>query len=127
MLAQYLDLTDQFRLLNTGDSITIDVSNYDYTIIQSVNALNQIYITVTLDGNAITGVSDGNATSAGTHVIYPNSFVAVQGKLSDGSIGAGLIGTQSIKYGLVGRYINIECGGQAPQVDKLLVMLSKIS
>jgi hypothetical protein len=126
MLAQYLDLTDQFRLLNTGDSITIDVSNYDYTIIQSVNALNPILITATLDGNAITGVSDGNATSAGTHVIYPNSFVAVQGKLNNGSIG-NLSGTATIKFGVVGKYINIESGGQAPQVDKLLVMLSKIS
>jgi hypothetical protein len=127
MLAQYLDLTDQFRLLNTGDSITIDVSNYDYTIIQSVNALSPILISATLDGNAITGVSDGNATTAGNHVVYPNSFVYVQGKLSDGSIGSGLVGTQSIKYGVVGRYINIESGGSAPQVDKLLVMLSKIS
>jgi hypothetical protein len=127
MLAQYLDLTDQFRLLNAGDSITIDVSNYDYTIIQSVNALSPILISATLDGNAITGVSDGNATTAGNHVVYPNSFVYVQGKLSDGSIGSGLVGTQSIKYGVVGRYINIESGGSAPQVDKLLVMLSKIS
>lgn len=126
MLAQYLDLTDQFRLLGAGHSITIDVSNYDYTIIQSVNALNPILISATLDGNAITGVSDGNATTAGDHVIYPNSFVYVQGKLSDGSIG-NLVGTQSIKYGVVGRYINIESEGLPPQVDKLLVMLSKIS
>jgi hypothetical protein len=50
----------------------------------------------------------------------------VQGKLNNGSIG-NLSGTATIKFGVVGRYINIECGGSAPQVDKLLVMLSKIS
>lgn len=115
MLAQYLDLTDQFN--SQGGFVIIDVSNYDYCLIQPIGTDVTTYSTI--DSGAIQGVSDGSATSA-------INFVSVASlKLVDGiSYSTSVIDGEINRLSVVGRYIKIS--KNAP-IEKLLVMLSKIS
>lgn len=115
MLAQYLDLTEEATL--SGDnSVVIDVSNYDYCLVQPIGV--NAALSSTIDGGALQGVTDGNSVSAtnfisaaAINITNGNSYTAT---ITDGDIG---------KLEVVGRYVKIDCVG-AP--TKLLVMLAKI-
>jgi hypothetical protein len=129
MLAQYLNLTDQFNSLpQEAAGITLDVSNYDYVLVQVENPATAISFWATLDDFEITGVSDGNAATAGTFFTSAN-FVVVLGTTNQGVQANDLSADGIIKFDVVGRYIFIGtlAIGPAPYLDKLLVMLAKIS
>jgi hypothetical protein len=116
MLAQYLELSEEANLNNPG-SVIIDVSNYDYCLVQPIGADAEFQATI--DSGAITSVSDGSASSAinfntvGGTRLFTGDFAT--------SIGAGNI----IRLGVVGRYIKITSVSGA--FTKLFVMLAKIS
>jgi hypothetical protein len=116
MLAQYLELSEEANL-NNPSSVIIDVSNYDYCLVQPIGADAEFQGTI--DSGAITGVSDGSASSAinfntvGGTRLETGAFVT--------SIGAGNI----IRLNVVGRYLKII--STSGSFTKLFVMLAKIS
>jgi len=118
MLAQYLDLAPQLQADNLG-YVIIDVSNYDYTLIQPIGA-DVSKVECSIDGGDITGVTDGNATSA------TNFYAAAGITVSDGVTYVNSItSTRTVRFPVVGRYLKITASPTS--MNKLLVMLAKIS
>jgi hypothetical protein len=115
MLAQYLDLADQFNAQE--GSVIIDVSNYDYCLIQPIGT--DVTLQSSIDSGDIQGVSDGSAVSA-------TNFASVSAlKMSDGvSYTTAAVNNEICRLSVVGRYVKLSKG--AP-IEKLLVMLAKIS
>lgn len=119
MLAQYLDLAEQ--AIENGGTVVIDISNYDYCLVQPIGTTCMFY--VTLDGGAVQGVSDGSAVSA-------DNFTGVYGKQSTSNNNVSNFGNtigdgEIMKFDVIGRYLKIACTAGNPQ--KLLIMLAKIS
>ena len=56
MLATYLDLT---ATLNASNAVVIELSNYDYAVIQAVNPSGTINLTATNDSGAVQGIDWG--------------------------------------------------------------------
>lgn len=117
MLAQYLDLTEEFNSNPVGNEVIIDVSNYDYCLIQPIGLDVDIFSTI--DSGAVQSVTDGNATTA-------INFTAVAAlKLADGvTYLTEARDGQISRLAVVGRYVKIKKGSP---ITKLLVMLTKIS
>jgi hypothetical protein len=117
MLAQYLDLAEEANA--NSNTVVIDVSNYDYCLVQPIGAAASFQSTI--DSGAIQGVSDGSAVSAA-------NFVDAYGLRTNGatstSLNTAVADGGIIKFNVVGRYIKITCDDD---VSKLLVMLTKIS
>jgi hypothetical protein len=116
MLAQYLEFLPSDRDVN--NDITIDVSNYDYCLIQPIGGLVDP-IESSIDSGAIQGVSDGSAISA-TNFVAVAALNVSTGNTYITSISSGEIG----KLNVVGRYVRM---GMGNATTKLLVMLAKIS
>ena len=116
MLAQYLDLTEEFNN-NPANEVIIDVSNYDYCLIQPIGENVTLYSTI--DSGAVQSVTDGNATTA----INFTSVAAL--KLVDGVTYDAIVADGTIsRLAVVGRYVKIV---KVNPIAKLLVMLTKIS
>jgi hypothetical protein len=117
MLAQYLELLPSD--FNENNQAVIDVSNYDYCLVQPIGATATFE--TTLDSGAIQGVSDGSAISA-------TNFTTALGLANDQSTSTSLSSSVSnlkiIKFNVVGRYIRINFDATP---TKALVMLTKIS
>lgn len=126
MLSQYLDITNEYYDPNSYGGariVVIDVSNYDYVLVQPVNITGgtDIKILSTIDSGAITGISDGNASSA-------INFTPVLATRMTGNTDTDFIGEDSVfKMGVIGRYLKLDGSTSVTNVDKLLVMLTKIS
>ena len=114
MLAQYLDLTEQYNAQN--GFVNIDVSNYDYCLIQPIG--QALDMGSTIDGGAITGVTDGSAVSAINFTTVQGTLISTGGPVTSAPNGG------ITKLNVVGRFINLE--GATP-ITKLLIMLAKIS
>ena len=116
MLAQYLDLTEEFNN-NPAYEVVIDVSNYDYCLIQPIG--DNVNLFSTIDSGAVQSVTDGNATTA-------VNFTAVSAlRLSNGTTYETQAKDEDIaRLAVVGRYVKISKGSP---ITKLLVMLTKIS
>jgi len=117
MLAQYLDLTDEFNA--NGGEVKFEASNYDYAVVQIIGQSDLISFQTTINSGAIQGVTDGNIlTSENYSQAYATSLY--DGSImTDASNGGGLY-----RFNVIGRYIRLRSGGT---VAKLLVMLTKIS
>lgn len=116
MLATYLDLT---ATLNASNAVVIELSNYDYAVIQAVNPSGTINLTATNDSGAVQGTTDGNFKTA-------TNFQTVQAtKLADGTDVTAIAEAGLFRVGVVGRFLKI--GGASAAADKLIVMLTKIS
>jgi len=112
-----LDVTPTF---STGgsSSINIDVSGWDTAVVQLVSPSGSINFLSSNDGGAITGVTDGNATSAA-------NFTAVQGVNLATGAAATLGGVSGLwKISGMGRYLQLS--GSSITATKVLVELSKI-
>lgn len=121
MLAQYLDLTEQF-LSQENNIVTFEVSNYDYVLAQFVGLSLGIDFYSTIDGGAVEGVTDGSVLTA-------DNFQYINGtNLSDNTQSQFIIGESGIyRFDVVGRYIRFQVRTDVgPSVDKLLIMLAKI-
>lgn len=116
MLAQYLEFLPSDR--DANNDITIDVSNYDYCLIQPIGGPVSA-IESSIDSGAIQGVSDGSAISA-TNFVPVAALNVSTGNTYITSISSGEIG----KLNVVGRYVRMNMDNAA---TKLFVMLAKIS
>lgn len=116
MIAQYLDVTQQFND-NSGIAY-IETSNYDYCVIQliGVSVINTT-IYSTIDSGAVEGVTDGDISTSTEYTQI--SFT----DLSDNSI-TQTITSGLLRVGVVGRYLQIYNYGAT--ATKILVMLTKI-
>ena len=128
MLAQYLDLTNEFNNNyneRTGlYSVVFEVSNYDYAVIQINGSDFGINLESTIDSGAIQDVTDGNALTS------INYFGVYKTNIQNGNIidGATLLGDATVRVNVVGRYIKLSSETALSPVDgSLLVMLAKIS
>ena len=128
MLAQYLDLTNEFNNNyneTTGfHSVVFEVSNYDYAVIQINGSDFGINLESTIDSGAIQDVTDGNALTS------INYFGVYKTNIQNGNIidGATLLGDATVRVNVVGRYIKLSSEtALAPVNGFLLVMLAKIS
>jgi hypothetical protein len=116
MVAQYLDMSLK---LQTDNSVVIELSNWDYAVLQFVNPSGTISITATNDSGAVQSVTDGNYELA-------TNFQSVQAtKLADGTAVTSVTAAGMYKVTVVGRYLKI--GGASATASKLLIMLAKIS
>jgi hypothetical protein len=116
MIAQYLDVTDEF---NTNGEAYVETSNYDYCVVQFVSLSSSCSLYSTIDSGAVQGETDGNVALSDNYSQI--SFT----DLSDGILYTTFSGANGLlKVGVVGRYLRIGNGGQA--ANKVLVMLTKI-
>lgn len=118
MVANWQDLTLVF---NANGKIQVDTSSYDYVVVQIVTPSGTISFASTNDSGAITGATDGNATSA-------LNFVACQGtNQTTGTAETSTGSANSIhKFSFVGRFLQIS-GGAGSTISKLLVGYASIS
>jgi hypothetical protein len=114
-LTRLLDLT---TLYNAANPQNIDVSGWDYVVVQLVSPTGAITFNATNDGGAIEGSTDGNAISAA-------NWVAVQGtNLNTGTSVTSLAASGIVRFAVVGKFMQFS--GNVT-VTKLLVNLFKIS
>ena len=121
MLAQYLDISNELSSNNPVGAAYIDLSNYDYCVLQIANSGNTYDFYSTNDSNAITGVSDGNISSSTNYVqigglnLFSNTYET----------------TTSVdglwRFKVVGRYLKILYGGGGDTDVNAFIMLAKIS
>lgn len=111
-----LDITAD---INADGRATLDVGGWDYSVVELVTPTSTATFSSTSDAGDITGVSDGNATSA-------TNFVTTQGTdLSSGSAVSTLAATGQVKFTGGGRFLRIM--GPGLSVTKGLVRLFKIN
>lgn len=123
MLAQYLDLTNEFNHESGVGYVEFEVSNYDYAIVQLEGLDEPALIKATIDSGAIQSVTDGNVlTSDNYFPIYVTSIYDGIVQIGDTGLGDGLY-----RIDIVGRYIKISSATNLSASGKLLVMLAKIS
>lgn len=120
MLSQYLDISQD--LLDNNEAI-IDLSNYDYCVLQIAGNTGASYnYFSTIDSGAIQGVSDGSAVSS------INFTSTLSTNLSNNSIENSNSGTDGLwKFNVIGRYLKIKFSSGTPNGIKALIMLAKIS
>jgi hypothetical protein len=105
--------------LNDNSNYNLDVGGWDYAVVHLVSPTGTFSFTTSNDANAITGASDGNATSA-------TNFLTVVGTLlSDNSTVSTLAASGMVRFTSVGRFLRLAAPGAA-QVTKALVRLYKI-
>ena len=133
MLAQHLDLTDDFNTASTyidplGTTITkpagityVELSNYDYCLVQVVSPLEPVALFTTLDSGAIQGVTDGNVKmSTNYQSVYGVDVTDATNTLVNQAVDKAII-----RFPVVGRYLKI--GNTGNSAEKVLVTLTKIS
>lgn len=121
MLAQYLDLTEEY---NTNGNVYFETSNYDYAVVQIINNTESpVLFYATIDSGTYTASPNDNLFDP--NPINWSPIVGTQ--LSDSTLVNIASGTDvSVRFDVVGRYIKLQSDDVA-SVGKLLVMLTKIS
>jgi hypothetical protein len=124
MLAQYLDLTDEFANSYNGSnySVNFEVSNYDYVLVQFIGFLSEVSFKSTIDSGAVQRVTDGSALTSDNYVPAYATYLLDNSKVTvspDNGV---------YRFDVVGRYIRLQnTAGLNPTTGKLLVTLTKIS
>jgi len=126
MLAQYLDLTEEFANSFDGTtntySVKFDVSNYDYAVVQFVDFLSEVTFKSTIDSGAVQGVTDGNALTSTNYTTVYATYLLDNTKVTVSPSNG------TYRFDVVGRYIKLtNTSGINLTTGKLLVMLTKIS
>jgi len=119
MLAQYLDLTDEF---NANYYCQFETSNYDYAVVQIIGNQDEIYFYSTIDSGALQGATDGNILTSINYAQIVGKNIAT-GTYIEYSPANGMI----VRFDIVGRYIRLDGTSFPGLVSKILVMLAKIS
>lgn len=113
------NVTDITNDINADGRAQLDLGGFDYVVVQLVTPTATASFTQTSDSGAITGVSDGDATSA-------TNWTTVQGvNLADGSAVSSLAASGSVKFNNMGRFLRIM--GPGLTVTKALVRKYKIN
>lgn len=108
------DLTDDF---NANSIATVDIGGWNEAVVQLVTPTGTVNFTTSSDSGAITGVSDGNATSA-------INFTAVTGtNLANATGVTSLAASGQVKFSGIGRYLRL--AGTGVTATKVLLRLFK--
>jgi len=124
MLAQYLDLTEEFANSFDGSvyKVQFEVSNYDYALVQFVDFLSEVNFKSTIDSGAVQGVTDGNALTSTNYTTVYATYLLDNTKVTVSPSNG------TYRFDVVGRYIKLtNASGINLTTGKLLVMLTKIS
>lgn len=117
-LTRLLDLTADFNAVSPA-AVNIDISNWDYVVVQAVGLSGTVTVKATLDAGAIAGTTDGNAISA-------QNWIAVQGtNLNTGSAVTTMTAAGLVRFGVVGKFMQFS--GTGVTITGLFVYLFKIS
>lgn len=133
MLAQHLDLTVDFNTESyyttpEGDVMVkpagvtyVELSNYDYCLIQVILPSTSVPLQTTLDSGAVQGVTDGNVKMSLNYCdVYGVDVTSATNALVKVATG-----TTIVRIPVVGRYLKI--GNTSITAGKVLVTLTKIS
>jgi hypothetical protein len=113
---QIIDVTAD---INATGRCQVDIGGFDYAVVQLVSPTATATFATTNDAGAITGSSDGNATSA-------INWVDVQGtNLNSGSAVSTLAASGIVRFQSIGQFLRIM--GPALTVTKALIRLYKIN
>lgn len=113
-LNKMLDLTIPYT--NNG-FVNIDVGMWDNVEVQIVGPTGTVSFNASNDSGAITGITDGNATSA-------KNFTAIQGtNLATGTAVTTTAAAGTFKFPVTARYLQLTGGGP---LTELLIMLYKV-
>ena len=113
-LSQLLDITADF---NAGGAATLDISGWDYAVVQLVTPVGTTSFLTSNDAGAEQGVTDGDASTA-------TNFVAVSGTvLATAAAATTLAAAGLIRFEHIGKFLQLTGTSAA----KVLVYLTKIS
>ena len=116
MISTYIDVTSEF---NANNAKVLDISGWDYIILQFVAPTGTISVTASNDSGDVQGALDGNPATA-------TNFTAVQvTKLADGTAVTSIAAAGLYKVGVTGRFLKF--GGASAAATKVIVQLAKIS
>jgi hypothetical protein len=114
-LATVLDISIDF---NADGIATIDLSSWDWAVVQLVSPSGTVNFLASNDDGAQTGIQQGNSSLA-------TNFTAVQGVNLATGVGATSANASSLfRFPIVGRFLQLS-GGQP--ASKILVYLQKIA
>ena len=114
-LSTTLDVTKQF---NANSGYIADFSGWDYCVVQLVSPSGAVSFNTSNDSGAVQGVSDGSSISA-------SNFTAVQGtNLASGSAITSLNATGNVRFGYIGRYLQLT--GSSVTATKVILFFTKI-
>ena len=115
MTSTLIDSTTDF---NANAKVQLDVSGWDYVIVQLVSPTGTVTFKSTNDGGESTGTINSSPQTA-------TNWVAIQGtNLNTGTAITTIAASGIIKFNQVGRFLQLESVGQT--VGKCLVQLTKI-
>lgn len=115
MITQTQDFTTQF---NTNSQLNLDVSGWDYIILQLVTPTGTVTFNTTNDGGAITGTVDSNPLSAKNWNLCFGTNIAT-------GVGASSVAASSMfRFSYIGRFFQIT--GTAITATLVMITLSKI-
>ena len=116
MLTRTVDLTTDF---NNNGSVNIDISNWDYVLVQMESPTGAVTFNATLDANPQTGASDGNALTA-------TPWIAVQGtNLNSGTAETSSSSSRIHRFSVVGHFLQLT--GSSVTATKMIIFFAKIS
>jgi len=116
-VATVVDLTIDF---NADAAATIDLSSWDWAVVQLVSPSAAISFTASNDDGSITGVETGNSALAG-------NFTAAQGtNIATGTAETSGSATGLWRFPIIGRFLRLTGSGGTIS-SKILVYLQKIA
>lgn len=109
---------DVAALFNDDSNVNIDLSGWDYAVVQLVSPTGTINFLSSNDDGSITGSVQGGPLSA-------LNFTAVQGtNLATGAAATSGAVSGLWKFGVIGRFLQLN--GTSVTAPKILIYLSKI-
>jgi hypothetical protein len=115
MISTSLDLTTPF---NANGKANIDLSGWDYVVVNVIGPGGATFFNTTNDANAITGVSEGNAQTA------INWQPVAMTNLANGAQATSTSGTGNFKLNVGAKFFQVTSASTA---TKVLIQLNKIN
>ncbi len=118
MISNVVDYTTDFNN-QVASGFNLDVSDWDYVVVQMILTAGTITFSSTNDSGAVTGGTDGSPSSA-------QNWVAVLGtNLNTGTTATSTAASNSLfKFNIIGRYLQLS--GAAGAATKVLIYYAKI-
>ena len=115
MITQLIDATADF---NTNSFYNVDVSGWDYVVLQLVTPTGTVTFNTTNDGGVITGSADGNARSA------KNWNLCLGTNVATGATASTVAASSMFRFSYIGKYFQIT--GTAITATLVIISLNKI-